>query len=277
MSCNCAAAAAAPCASTVDYSTVQADPALPFVFALDPSSILYPVPGQNQRFVYTVTANGTNVPTFADLSHFVLAICSDVTEAMLQNVSVTINGVPQTVTIGDNVEILPPDNPDQQTGCAGLKFDFGLSKLANNTMTVVFELTTPHPIGPVPVCVFGGGTALNNLAICGPVCGQVETTCPVISYQRARVCVPVTVTPFASAGDTTTYCCNAPQIIEGEVACPGTPLGTCAFTIIQDICIEVPVAFGANAAVGNYSVQCLGAGTATVCEGCLPETETNNG
>lgn len=270
MSCNCATAAATPCASTVDYSTVQADPALPFIFALDPSSILYPVPGQNQRFVYTITANGADNPTFADLSHFVLTICSDVTEAMLQNVSVTINGVKQTVIIGDNVEILPPDKPDKQTGCAGLKFDFGLNKV-NGVMTVVFDLATPHPIGPVTVCVFGGRTALTNLTICGPVCGQVETTCPAVAYQRARVCVPVTITPFASTGDTTTYCCGEATIIEGEATCPGTPLGSCVFTIIQDICVEVPVAFGANATVGDYSVQCLGAGTPTVCEGCLPE------
>lgn len=270
MSCNCGkAAAAVACVSTIDYTAVTADPILPFQFVLDLGSILYPVPGQNQRFIYTITAEGEDTSAYADLSHFVLAICSDVTEAMLQNVSVTINGVQQTVIIGDNVEILPPDNPDQVTGCSGLKFDFGLNKVTG-VMTVVFELTTPHPIGPVAVCVAGGGTALDDLAICGPVCGQVETTCPAVSYQRARVCVPVTVTPFASAGDTTTYCCGDPTIIEGEATCPGTPLGSCVFTIIQEICMEVPVAFGANATVGDYSVQCLGAGAATVCEGCLP-------
>ncbi len=273
MSCNCVkAAAAAACASTADYSSVQADPALPFVFVLDSNSILYPVPGQNQRFIYTITANGENTSAFADLSHFVLEICPDVTESMLQNVTVTINGVQQEVVIGDNVEILTQDNPDQQTGCAGLKFDFGLDKV-EGVMTVSFELTVPHAIGPVPVCVFGGGTALDDLSICGPVCGQVENTCPAIGYQRAQVCVPVTVTPFVSVGDTTTYCCNEPQIIEGEMECPGTPLGTCVFTIIQEICIEVPVAFGANARVGDYSVQCLTAGNAAVCEGCIPETE----
>lgn len=162
---------------------------------------------------------------------------------------------------------MPLDQPDPPTGCAGLKFDFGLNKVTG-VMTVVFELTTPHPIGPVTVCVFGGNTAVNSLAICGPACGQVETTCPAVAYQRARLCVPVTVTPFASAGDTTTICCGTPTISSGEIACEGTPLGTCVFTITQELCIEVPVAFGANATVGNYSVQCLGAGTAAVCEGC---------
>jgi hypothetical protein len=127
---------------------------------------------------------------------------------MLANVSVTINGVPQPVVIGGNVVIMPLDHPDPPTGCAGLKFDFGLNKVTG-VMVVTFELTVPHPIGPVTVCVFGGGTALNDLAICGPVCGEVVTTCPAMGFQRARLCVPVTITPFANTGDTTTFCCGA--------------------------------------------------------------------
>jgi hypothetical protein len=208
MSCDCAKAADVPCVSTIDYTAVQGDRILPFEFALDPASILYPVPGENQRFIYTITAKGADQPIYADLSHFVLVVCSDITEDMLANVSVTINGVPQPVVIGGNVVIMPLDHPDPPTGCAGLKFDFGLNKVTG-VMVVTFELTVPHPIGPVTVCVFGGGTALNDLAICGPVCGEVVTTCPAMGFQRARLCVPVTITPFANTGDTTTFCCGA--------------------------------------------------------------------
>lgn len=270
MSCSCASATSnasdAPCVSVIDYTAVHGNRILPFEFALDSASVLYPVPGQNQRFIYTVTAKGTDQSQYADLSHFVLAICPDITEEMLANVTVTIDGVLQPVVIGGNVAILPPDQPDTPTGCAGLKFDFGLNKVTG-VMKVAFELTEPHPIGPVTVCVFGGGTALNDLAICGPVCGQVVTTCPAVAYQSARICVPVTITPFASTGETTTYCCGDPIIATGEITCPGIPLGTCVFTITQDICVKVPVTFGANAAVGDYSVQCLSA-TPAMCEGC---------
>lgn len=270
MSC-CSKAASSACASTIDYTNVPGDKILPFEFALDPSSILYPAPGQNQRFIYTITAHGMNTSDYADLSHFLLVVCSDITEEMLRNVTVTINGVPQDVVIGTNVVIMPPDHPDNQTGCPGLKFNFGLNKV-DGVMVVSFELSVPHPIGPVKVCVYGGQTTQNSLAICGPVCGKVETTCPAVGYQRASVCVPVTVTPFASVGDTTTYCCGDPVITNGLSICPGVTRGTCTFTITQEVCIAVPVVFGATASVDDYAVQCLGVGDATTCADCQSDS-----
>ena len=33
-------------------------------------------------------------------------------------------------------------------------------------------------------------------------------TCPAVGYQSASICVPVTVTPFAQTGITTTKCCG---------------------------------------------------------------------
>lgn len=271
MSCSCSSATRSAlrstCATTIDYASVPGDPILPFEFTIDPSSILYPAPGQNQQFIYTVTGHGEDTSDYADLSHFLLVICSDITEEMLQNVTVTIDGVPQNVIIGTNVEILPPDHPDNQTGCPGLKFDFGLNKVSG-AMVVSFELSITHPIGPVTVCVYGGQTTQNNLPICGPVCGEVETTCPAVGYQRASVCVPVTITPFANVGDATTYCCGSPVITDGLSVCAGETRGTCTFTITQEICIAVPVVFGATAAVGDYTVQCLDVGDASTCMDC---------
>ncbi len=270
MSCYSSAARSAirsACNTTINYASVPGDVILPFEFTLDPSSILYPAPGQNQQFIYTVTGNGEDTSEYADLSHFLLVVCSDITEETLQNVTVTIDGVPQNVIIGTNVEVLPPSNPDNQTGCPGLKFDFGLNKVTG-VMVVSFELTTTHAIGPVAVCVYGGQTSHNNLTMCGPVCGEVETTCPAVGYQRASVCVPVTVTPFASVGDTTTYCCGDPVITNGLSVCAGETRGTCTFTITQELCIAVPVVFGATAAVGDYTVQCEAVGHASTCSDC---------
>ena len=46
-------------------------------------------------------------------------------------------------------------------------------------------------------------------------------TCPAVGYQSASVCVPVTVTPFAQAGATTTKCCGSPVVTPGRVTCEG--------------------------------------------------------
>ena len=89
---------------------------------------------------------------------------------------------------------------------------------------------------------------------------QVENqTCPTISYQQADVCVPVTVSPYATAGTTTTHCCGDPIVVSGKNTCAGRKGDVCVFTVTQRVCVEVPVAFGATATVGDAYVDCLGA------------------
>ena len=252
MSCNCARTA---CNASIDYTQVPGERILPFEFTLDvENSNLYPGSGENQRFCYTVEGKGADNSDFADLSHFVLGVCPGITEDMLENVSVVIDGVPQEVVIGENVEIRTEAHPDPTTGCPGL-------------MQFCFELTRPFAIGAMPVCVKGGQQTAGGLAICGPVCGG-ESSCTVYGSQRATVCVPVTVTPFASVGDTVTRCCGNPRVTPGTAACGGTPMGSCVFTISQDVCITVPVAFGATSVVGRYSVLCGDANTGDNCPDC---------
>ncbi|MDD3412021.1 MAG: hypothetical protein PHY12_14550, partial [Eubacteriales bacterium] len=188
------------CPRSADYSQVAGNVILPFVFALDlERSILTPSAEENQRFCYTVTANGEDSSAYADLSHFVLGICESVTADQLGEITVVRDGVPQRVVLGENVELKTVARPDPTTGCAGLKFDFGLNKVSG-VMSVCFELLTPYPVGAVRVCVKGGTTALNNLFVCGPACEEPQQTCATTAYQRARVCVPVTITPWAYAG-----------------------------------------------------------------------------
>ena len=245
-----------PCVLVVDYSTVIEDPILPFVFELDlAASNLEPDPGENQRFCYNVTGVGEDNSDFADLSHFVLGICEDITEDQLENVTVTIDGVPQTIIIGDNVEIFNPPDVDPPTGCSGLKFDFGLDKVEGE-MTVCFELNVVYPIGPTELCLSGAGETRSGLSICGPVCNgePVEETCPATAFVPMTVCTPVTVTPFANELPTTTFCCGDPEILPVTTGCPGTLNGVVTFIITQDICVRVPVQFGATTDVGDLFV-----------------------
>lgn len=44
--------------------------------------------------------------------------------------------------------------------------------------------------------------------------------------------------------------------------------GSCAFTITQDICVAVPVEFGAVAAVGDSFVSCSDASDQDICTTC---------
>lgn len=80
-------------------------------------------------------------------------------------------------------------------------------------------------------------------------------TCTKTTYQRAKVSVPVVVKPISFAGPTTTLCKSEPVI--KDIRCTGTDNQVCYFTIVQEICVEVPIHFGANATVGLPSVDCL--------------------
>lgn len=96
---------------------------------------------------------------------------------------------------------------------------------------------------------------------------QEDVTCPSIAYQPATVCVPVTVTPFARVTATTTTCCGTPVVTPGATTCAGTVNGSCRFTITQNLCVAVPVEFGATATNGSPSVLC-GTASAEFCPNC---------
>lgn len=234
-------------------------------------SVLFPAPGQNQRFCYRLTGVGQDNPTFVDLSHWVLGMCPNIRLDQITNVTVTIGGVEQTVIIGENVELFVPPNTDPPTGCSGLKFDFELNKVLDGEDSVglfCFELTSPFPVGVVNVCLNGGTETASGLFICGPACSGSEE-CVATASQLVNVCVPITVTPWADTGTVTTTCCGEPVVNSGT--CEGEINGTCTFTVSQLICVEVPVTFGANAAPGATFVQCQ----STSAGSCVCPDETN--
>ncbi|MEG0214971.1 MAG: hypothetical protein RR685_02355 [Hungatella sp.] len=102
-----------------------------------------------------------------------------------------------------------------------------------------------------------------------------DQTCPAVGYQSASICVPVTVTPFAKTGVTFTKCCGNPVVVPGRNTCEGVKNGACAFTISQDICVAVPIEFGAVATVGDTFVHCNGASADDICSDCKKIAKSN--
>lgn len=95
-----------------------------------------------------------------------------------------------------------------------------------------------------------------------------EHTSPSVAYQRSSVCVPVSVKPFATVGTPVTKCCGTPYVALGKNTCDGVKNGECVFTITQDICVEIPVMFGAKAIVGDTYVNCISASEKDICSDC---------
>ncbi len=249
----------ATCLNAIDYSTVPAPRRIPFTFTLDEAqSNLYPDVGENQRFCYIIEGVGSDVPTDADLSHFVLTACPTLTLEDIVSAEVVIDGVPREVILGENVTVQTAQNPDPTTGCPGLKVDFGLDKNGGE-MLFCITLRRAFAIGPVRVCVKGGEVELSNLFICGPACGG-SAGCSTTVAQYTTVCVPVTVTPHAIVGEVSTQCCGDPVVTPGRAECLGNPVRSCEFTISQTMCLQIPVAFSANAEAGEAHTQCEEAG-----------------
>jgi hypothetical protein len=116
-------------------------------------------------------------------------------------------------------------------------------------------------------------TTNSNTEFSGCPCSNVSPTADTVStdtpactstvFQSETVCVPVTVKPYAIPGTTKTTCCNKPVVSDGNV-CGSGNANFCTFTITQELCIEVPISFGADIETGTAAVQCGTAGT----DGC---------
>ncbi|MBC8589708.1 hypothetical protein [Wansuia hejianensis] len=79
----------------------------------------------------------------------------------------------------------------------------------------------------------------------------MEETYPAEAFVPMTVCTDVTVTPFANELPPTTFCCGGPIVTPEPATCPGERNGDVKFTISQDICVKVPVEFGATTSVGD--------------------------
>ena len=104
----------------------------------------------------------------------------------------------------------------------------------------------------------------------------IAESCPATGFQSLSVCAPVTVTPFARSGVTKTKCCGDPVVRPGQETCPGIKNGSCHFTISQDLCVEVPVVFGAVSQVGDAFVNCIRTSEKDICINCGYEDDDDN-
>lgn len=101
----------------------------------------------------------------------------------------------------------------------------------------------------------------------GPEIGAPES-CTAFTYQSAAVSVPINVRPKVCTGDISTFCCGEPAITPSpyKLVC-NSKAGGCSFVLTQTVCIEIPVAFSAEACAGCPSIECLDV-SSEMCENC---------
>ena len=200
------------------------------------------------------------------LDSIVMGIAGSITSSDFDMLTVSINGVNQPVSWGTNTFLVTDDT---NTGCTGLRLMFPLNNVTD-VMRVCMAMKSVYAVGNIPVCFSDAGQDISPASVLGPTALQGDE-CPTTTYQEVDVCVPVTISPFATVGEPIVTCCGDPAITPGTASCGGTVGGSCSFTISQRVCVAVPVAFGANAQVGDYAVSCGTPGSGT-CEGCAGNT-----
>ena len=88
--------------------------------------------------------------------------------------------------------------------------------------------------------------AVDAAALAAPV------LCPATVHETVCVQASVTITPEVTVGEIESFCVGGPVI----GACPGTPETECTFTISQNICVQIPLNFSANAVATPSGMVC---------------------
>lgn len=76
--------------------------------------------------------------------------------------------------------------------------------------------------------------------------------CTSISTQYTDIHLPVKVKPWANIGEVQTDCCGDP-IVTLHKACG---CGWCEITIMQQVCITIPVEYTTTVEMGELAVNC---------------------
>lgn len=87
---------------------------------------------------------------------------------------------------------------------------------------------------------------------------QDSRSCTTVASQNATVTVPVIVKPNVKTGDINTFCCGEPKITPSPytVICSNQQVKSCSFIITQNICIEIPIEFSAEASAACPRIEC---------------------
>lgn len=76
--------------------------------------------------------------------------------------------------------------------------------------------------------------------------------CPTTVHDTVCVDAEVTITPLVTVGEIRSNCVGDAAI----GSCPGTPSQFCTFNVRQEICVEVPLKFEANASATPRGIVC---------------------
>lgn len=76
--------------------------------------------------------------------------------------------------------------------------------------------------------------------------------CPITVHDTVCVDAEVTITPLVTVGEIHSNCVGGAVI----GSCPGTPSQSCTFNVRQEICVEVPITFEANASATPRGIVC---------------------
>lgn len=77
--------------------------------------------------------------------------------------------------------------------------------------------------------------------------------CEKIVHQKAKVTLPISIEPFVVSGKIKTRCCGAPKLsIAPYCECKDY----CNYLITQEICIEIPLKFGAITETKETFIEC---------------------
>lgn len=81
-----------------------------------------------------------------------------------------------------------------------------------------------------------------------------SATCDKVGTQCVNIALPMTVTPVAGVGTTTTTCQGSPT-----VTCVTAADGlSCTLTVTQRVCLNIPVRFSAVAEAAAPTIACAG-------------------
>lgn len=81
---------------------------------------------------------------------------------------------------------------------------------------------------------------------------KASAGCPATVNETVCVQADVTITPGVSVTGVETYCVGDPVI----GACPGTVEESCSFTVSQNICVQIPLTFSADAVAAPSGIVC---------------------
>lgn len=89
-------------------------------------------------------------------------------------------------------------------------------------------------------------------------------SCPTTVHNNVCVEAEVTITPDVEVGEIRTFCVGDPFI----GGCPVPPQPSCSFMVSQNICVQIPLTFDANASAESAGIACSEPGIG----GCSQQT-----